>query len=113
MVGIGTYWNFPAAFLAAALPLLVLSTVLSTYLGLMITRGIRWLEAILGIAVMLGLMAVAVLAAFSDIDAAMVFGLEAVLAVLAVGLRFEARRRWLHIDWTMCRPDRSLSARGA
>jgi hypothetical protein len=113
MIAIGGYANFAATFLAAGLPLLVLGTVLSTYLGLMITRRLRWFEALLGIVVMVGLMAVAMLVARREMDTATVFGLEGVLALLAIALRGEARRRWLQIDWMMCRPDRALTARGA
>lgn len=113
MVVIGVYADFPVTFLAAGLPLLILGTLLSTYNGLMITRGLRWSEAALGCAVMGGLMLVAMLAARRKIDVSAVVGLEVLLAALVFVLRAEARRRWLQIDWTQCRPDRALTARGA
>jgi hypothetical protein len=113
MVAIGVYAKFPATFLAAGLPLLLLGTLLSTYNGLMITRGLRWPEATLGCAVMAGLMLVAMLAARRKVDVSTVVGFEVLLAALVVVLRAEARRRWLQIDWTLCRPDRALAARGA
>jgi hypothetical protein len=113
MIAIGVYAEFPPAFLAAGLPLLVLGTLLSTYNGLMITRGLRWSEATLGCAVMSGLMLVAMLAARRKMDVSTVVGLEVLLAALVLVLRAEARRRWLQIDWTLCRPDRALTARGA
>ncbi len=105
MVGIGSYAGFPVVLFAAGLPLLVLGTVLSTYLGLMITRGLRWPEMLLGVVVMLGLMAVACSSRARSVDLVTVFALEASLAVLAIVLRFVARRRWTQIDWMMCRPD--------
>jgi hypothetical protein len=113
MVAIGVYAKFPATFLAAGLPLLILGTLLSTYNGLMITRGLRWSEATLGCAVMGGLMLVAMLAARRKVDVSTVVGLEVLLAALVFVLRAEARRRWLQIDWAQCRPDRALTARGA
>lgn len=113
MIAIGLYAKFPATFLAAGLPLLVLGTLLSTYNGLMITRGLRWFEATLGCALMCGVMLVAMLAARRKIEVSTVVGLEVLLAALVLVLRAEARRRWLQIDWTLCRPDRALTARGA
>jgi hypothetical protein len=113
MIAIGLYAEFPVTFLAAGLPLLVLGTLLSTYNGLMITRGLRWPEATLGCTVMGGLMLVAMLAARRQVDVSTVVGLEVLLAALVLVLRAEARRRWLQIDWTLRRPDRALVARGA
>jgi len=112
LFGIGSYAGLPVTMLAVGLPLLILGTVLSTYLGLMITRGLRWLEVLLGIGVMLTLMAVAVIARERE-DLVTVFALLASLAVLALALRFTARRRWTRIDWMLCRPDRSLAVRAA
>jgi hypothetical protein len=112
MVGIGSYVGLRTSMLAIALPLLVLGTVLSTYLGLMVTRGLRWTEALLGIAVMGALMATAWMVARENADLTTVFVLEVLLAALAPVLRTVARRRWTQIDWMMCRPDRALSVRG-
>jgi hypothetical protein len=113
MVAIGSYTELPTSLLAAGLPLLVLGTVMSTYLGLMITRGLHWLEAVLAISVMLTLMAVAVLAARSTDNLAIITVVEVALACLAFVFRAAARRRWAQIDWMMCRPDRALTARAA
>lgn len=113
MVSIGVYAKFPATFLLAGLPLLVLGTVLSSYLGLMITRGLRGIEATLGVTVMVGLILVAMLAARREMDIATVVEIEILLGIVALVFRAEARRRWLRIDWMLCRPDRALSARGA
>jgi hypothetical protein len=97
----------------AGLPLLVLGTLLSTYLGLMITRGLRWLEIVSGVGVMLSLMALAVLVGRERVDLAAVIAFEIALVVLAIVARFVARRRWTQIDWMMCRPVRAMTARGA
>jgi hypothetical protein len=120
MIGIGSYKALPPSLLAVGLPLLALGTLSSTYLGLMVTRGLRGFETLLAIAVMLTLMTVAMLAAQSSVlagapsgDLRLVIGLEVLLAILCVGLRFVARRRWSEIDWMICRPDRALSARHA
>jgi hypothetical protein len=117
MIGIGSYAALPVSLLAAGLPLLALGTILSTYLGLMTTRGLRWLDAILAMAVMIALMLVAVLAARSNDPETnylpAVAALEVGLALLALVFRAMAKRRWLRIDWTQCRPERALSTRGA
>jgi hypothetical protein len=104
------------SLLAEGLPLLALGTVLSTYLGLMITRGMRALEGLLAIAVMLALMAVAVIAARSageTGDLVTVIVLEALLVALSLVLRSVAKARWARIDWMLCRPDRGLTTRAA
>jgi hypothetical protein len=113
MVGIGSYAGLPVLLLATGLPLLMLGTALSTYLGLMITRGLGWIEALLGVGVMLALMTVAVFAAEAHADLAAIVVLEVSLAGLVWGLRARAVRRWTRIDWLLCRRERVLSARAA
>ncbi len=116
MVGIGSYAALPVSLLAAGLPLLLISTVLSTYLGLMVTRSMRFVEGALAVLVMLALMAVAVIAARSGgsgKEIVVVAVLEAVLAAAALVLRAAAKARWASIDWMLCRPDRALRARAA
>jgi hypothetical protein len=113
MLTIGSYAGLPASVLLIGMPLLVLGTVLSTYLGLMVTRGLRWLEGTLAIAVMLTLMAGAVLAARGHGDELLILALEIVLAGTALALRFTARERWQHLDWALCRPELAPRARGA
>ncbi len=113
LVAIGAYQKLPVALLAAGLPLIVLGTVLSTYLGLMVTRGLRALESLLAIGVMLSLLAVAVLAARPAGDLMIVAALECALTLLAVILRYTARSRWVRIDWMQCRTDRAHSGRAA
>jgi hypothetical protein len=113
MVGIGSYAGLPATLLAVGLPLLVLGTTVSTYLGLMLTQGLRPLEACIAIALTLTLMAVAVLAARSTANILAVISLEIVLACVALILRRLARQRWSRLDWMLCRVDRALSTRVA
>jgi len=111
--GIGAYARFSPALMMAGVPLLVLGTTLSTYLGLMVTRGLRWPEIVSGIAVMSLLMFLAVFIAREDVQLVTVFLLEIGLAGIAIALRSIARGRWTRIDWMMCRSDRALAARGA
>lgn len=113
MIGIGNYSGLPTSLLVVGLPLLALGTVLSTYLGLMITRGLRWPEALLAMGVMMTLMTVAVLAARSLESLPAVVALEAFLLAVAFVLRAVAKRRWAEIDWSICRPDRALHVRPA
>jgi hypothetical protein len=111
MVGVGTYFELSPRLLITGVPLLVLGTTLGTYLGLIVTRGMRWLETILGVVVMLALMAGAVLA-----DRAQLIELIALLsslAVLALVFRAVARRRWDAIDWMASRPERAIRVRAA
>jgi hypothetical protein len=111
MVAIGSYANLSASLLSVGLPLLALGTALSTYLGLMITRGLKWLESTLAIGVMLILMTATVIAARSDDNLTPVIALELSLAGLVLALRAVAKRRWTDIDWTECRPDRIANGR--
>ncbi|HEY4339541.1 MAG TPA: hypothetical protein VGM97_06340 [Steroidobacteraceae bacterium] len=116
MIVIGSYAALPVSLLAAGLPLLLISTVLSTYLGLMVTRSMRLAEGVLAVLVMLALMAIAVIAARSGgngRDIVLVIVLEAVLAAGALALRSAAKSRWASIDWMLCRPDRALRVRAA
>jgi hypothetical protein len=116
MLGIGSYAALPVSLLAIGVPLLMLSTILSTYLGLMVTRGLRFAEGALAVMVMLALMAVAVLAARANggtQDLVIAAGAEVGLAFVAVVIRSAARARWENIDWMLCRPDRALRARAA
>lgn len=106
MVGIGSYEGHPVGMLAAGLPLLLLGTATSTYLGLMLTRGVRWSEALLAIALMLTLMALPLMFDTRVPNMTAVVALEVILAIVAIVLRFVARSRWASIDWTECRRPR-------
>jgi hypothetical protein len=104
-------YNLPPRVIPLGLPLLVIAMVVSMYLGLMMTRGLRWIESSIAIVVMLALMGVAVMAAREANDARTVVVLEALFAGLAIVLRFVARARWHRIDWMLCRVERSDVAR--
>jgi len=112
-VAVGAYLHFSPTTMIAGLLLLVLGTNVSTNLGLMMTRGLKWPEIVAGIAVMLILMASAELVAREHVNLVAVGALEVALLALAIVLRTVARRRWTNLDWAMCRPDRALTARGA
>jgi hypothetical protein len=99
----GTYREVSTPVLALGVPLLVLGGVVSSYLGLMMTRGLRWLEVVLGIGTMTLLIQTSLAVIDTDSDMALAIELEFLLAVLAVVFRFWARQRWLNLDWLVCR----------
>jgi hypothetical protein len=103
-VAMGRYLGFSSSLLWLGLPLLVLGTTVSTYLGLMMTRGIGWWDSALAILTMGLLMAAAVNAANVPVDNFRVEGIEILLAALAWGYRVAAKRRWSRLDWMLCRP---------
>ncbi len=111
MLAIGGYSGLAPTLLAVGLPLLILGTTVSTYLGLMLTQRLRFQEACIAVALTLTLMAVAVLAARSTANIPAVVALEIALACVALILRRVARQRWSQLDWMLCRADRALSAR--
>lgn len=111
MLAIGSYSGLSPTLLVVGLPLLILGTTVSTYLGLMLTQRLRFQEAGIAIALTLTLMAVAALAARSAANIPAVVALEIALAGVAVVLRRVARKRWARLDWMLCRADRALSAR--
>ena len=113
LIGVGWYAGFSVTLLSSGVPLLVLGSALSTYLGLAVTQGLRWREIVGGVVIMVGIMVLADFITHAHEQVALVFALEFGLAVLAVGLRHVARRRWLQIDWMMCRSERVMVIRGA
>jgi hypothetical protein len=110
---IGVRAGFSLTLMAMGLPLVALGTVASTYLGLSLTRGLRWFEGSLGVTLMLTLMAVSQMLGAHPVPLTAVIAVEILLAVASVVLRTVARRRWAAIDWTQCRPIRGISLRGA
>jgi hypothetical protein len=100
------YFALPPRIVPLGVPLLVLGMILSTYLGLIMTRGLRWIEATIAIVIVLALMGTAVLTVREGSDSRVVIGLQIGFAVIAVVLRFTARRRWHRIDWMSCRAER-------
>jgi hypothetical protein len=110
LVAVGTYLDQPARMLAFGLGLLVLGSTLSTYLGLMVTTAVGWRMALLAVATMLALMTTSIYAARPSTPAAVLFALELALAVVALGFRGWALRRWSNLDWLRCRPEAAKRA---
>jgi hypothetical protein len=110
-IGFGAYRELSTPVLALGVPLLVLGCVVSSYLGLMMTRGLSWLEIALGIGTMSLLIQVSLAVIDADANLALAIELELALAALALTFRFWARKRWLNLDWLVCR-DAALT-RGA
>ncbi len=110
-IGFGAYRELSTPVLALGLPLLVLGSVVSSYLGLMMTRGLRWLEIVLGIGTMTLLIRASLATSDAEAGMALAVELELALAALAVTYRWWAKRRWLRLDWLVCR-DATLT-RGA
>jgi hypothetical protein len=110
LVAVGTYFYLPTRTLAFGMALLMLGTALGTYLGLMITRRLGWVDAALAIAVMLALMLVALYASAPGTPAAKIVVLEALLLAAALVFRDVARRRWTNLDWMLCRADAHVRA---
>jgi hypothetical protein len=102
-IGFGAYRELSTPVLALGVPLLVLGSVVSSYLGLMMTRGLRWLEIVLGIGIMTLLIRASLAVIDADANMALAIELELVLVALALLFRFWARKRWLKLDWLVCR----------
>jgi len=76
---------------------------------LTMTRGLGWLETILGIVTMVLLIGAAAAIATENTNVAI--AIEAILAALALIYRGMAKARWVGLDWMICRD--SSPARGA
>lgn len=113
MVTIGSYAGYPLRLMAVGLPLMVVGTALTTYLGLLLTKGLRWPESVLGIAIVGGLICIPLFLVDHVANSVIIAGIELLFAGVALALREFARRRWGRIDWTQCRPPRIWSARNA
>ena len=59
----------------------------------MVTRGLRWGEALLGTCLVMGLMIVALVGASGNVNLPVVLAIEVAIAGLTVGFRFIARHR--------------------
>jgi hypothetical protein len=110
LVAVGTYFYLPTGTLAFGMGLLMLGTALSTYLGLMITARIGWIDAALAVATMLALMLVALYIAAPSTPVVKIVALEAALAVTALVFRRVAQHRWRNLDWMLCRADATVRA---
>jgi hypothetical protein len=110
LVVLGSQSYVPARVLVHGIGLVMLGIALSTYLGMMITAPIGWLDAALAIAAMVLLLIAANYASKLATPASLVFVFEAALAGLALILRVIAQRRWANIDWMRCRADTTVRA---
>jgi hypothetical protein len=104
------YFDTPARYLALGAPLLVLGTLTSSYLGLLMTRGLGLLESVFAITTMVLLMFTAFVIAWPD-GVTVAVALEIVLAALALVYRSTAKSRWEGLDWMRCRSERLVSRR--
>jgi hypothetical protein len=109
--GIGSFFDLPTPTLAHGLVLIVLGGVVSSYLGLIMTKGLGSLETVLGIATMGLLIYTANEITEPSMDLPRTIALEAIVAALAVVYRIMARGRWQVLDWRLCRSP--VLARGA
>jgi hypothetical protein len=110
LVVLGSQSYVPAKALVYGIGLVMLGITLSTYLGMMVTAPIGWLDAALAVAAMVLLLVAANYAAKPPTPAAVVVAFEAGLAGLALLFRFIAQRRWANIDWMRCRADSTVRA---
>jgi hypothetical protein len=110
LVVLGSQSYVPTRVLVCGLGLAILGIALSTYLGLMITAPIRWLDTVLAVAAMVLLLVAADYASKLSTPAAVVVVLEAALAGVALSFRAIAQHRWANIDWLRCRADTTVRA---
>ncbi len=110
LVVLGSQPFVPTKVLVFGMGLAMLGIALSTYLGMLITAPIGWLDAALAVAAMLLLMIAAVYASRPATALSVVLAFEAALAVLAIVFRSIAQRRWAHLDWMRCRADATVRA---
>lgn len=110
LIGGRIYLDFESAVLLWGAPLIVLGTAMSTYLGLMMTRGLRWLETGLAVSTMLLLMATAILGAAAG-KGRTVLALQLLLVALTLIFRRVAQYRWNRLDWMQCRTDTAAVVR--
>jgi hypothetical protein len=107
LLAVGSYLKFPTALLAVAIPLLVVGSAAGTYLGLMMTRGIGWLDGLSAGTSMLLMLGIALYAL--SLPHSVLAATYLSLAGLALAFRFVARKRWAHLDWMSCRQHQSMS----
>jgi len=101
LVTIGSYLGFRTNLLAIGIPLLLAGAAVGTYLGLMMTRGIGWLDAGCAVGTMLLMLAIALYAV--DMPLTVLIGLGAAIIGLSIAFRTLAQRRWRQLDWVLCR----------
>jgi hypothetical protein len=110
LVVFGSQTYVPTKVLVVGMGLVMLGMALSTYLGMMITAPIGWLDAALAVVAMVLLMIGANYASKPATPTTVVFAFVAALAALALISRIIAQRRWAHLDWMRCRADSTVRA---
>jgi hypothetical protein len=110
LVVLGSQPYVPTKVLVFGMGLAILGVAFSTYLGMLITAPINWLDTALAVAAMVLLMIAAVYASRPVTPFSVVIGFEAALAALALVFRAIAQRRWAHLDWMRCRADATVRA---
>ena len=94
--------EFQTALLVVGIPLLIVGCAAGTYLGLMMTRGIGWLDGMCAGGTMLLMLGVALYAL--SLPYLALATADLVLAGLAIAFRLLSRSRWAQLDWILCRP---------
>jgi hypothetical protein len=110
LVAIGDAVGVSTRVLAFGMGLLALGSVLSTYIGLIVTARIGWIDVALAVAAMLALIAAAVRVSAPATPITTIVAFEAGLTVFAFVVRELARRRWSRIDWMLCRAEPGVRA---
>jgi hypothetical protein len=110
LVVLGSQSYVPVKALTFGMGLVLLGIASSTYLGLMLTAPIGWVQAALAIATMVLLLITANYAAKPTTSLAVVLALEGALAALVLIFRIVAQRRWTNLDWMLCRADSTVRA---
>lgn len=101
-VAIGAWLRLPAEVVTTGFGLIVASAAASTCLGLIITRGVRWLESAFCIVMVTVLVRATFAMMLADLRTVIVY--ELVLVTFAVGFHLLAQARWKRLDWMQCRP---------
>jgi hypothetical protein len=102
----GLYSDGAAMRVAVGAVFISLVYCVCLYISLLQTRGTRWADAGVAMALMLPTMAMAAYGSSSDANIGYVTAFEALLVVAAVLLRVWAKHRWTQLDWMVCRPMR-------
>ena len=110
LVWSGDVLEMPTRVVAFGMGLLALASALSTYLGLIVTARIRWVDAALAVTTMVALMSAVVYTSSPATSTATIVAFEAGLVALTVFVRELARHRWGRLDWMLCHGDLAVRA---
>ena len=103
-VSFGIYTKQSTAIITLTMLTVALGTAASTYLGLAITRRLGWLESTMTIGTMVLMMIAIYLFAWKEADVNVIAWLLFALGSITVMFRQIAKRRWLELDWMVCKP---------